>query len=434
MANLSIHSGHLVAGKNIAVAGAGLGGLAFALALLRFCKEHQVHPLPHIHVFERDSSPDVRAGFAFGYSLGVRSDSGGLQVLHGLGVLDELLQHQEPATAITFASPSFRTLFSVPDSIPPGLPVGRLRITRSNLQRTLLQHFQQTGQQLSFGKVCTDATVLTDRASQQRHVRLAFQDGEQHTCDVLVVADGVNSKIRSALLPDAKPYYAGIVTIAGRTGRLDPLPQEMLHSQVMLLAPNGVTMFLSSYEKHSVSWHISWHAPQSLAAELNAKLQDPTTAQEVYAMILKKTATVAEPWPTLWAHTDKTKIWVSNPMEKLPHQNSAPIICIGDALHAMTPFSGNGANMAFVDAWQLALHLISPHHLTLEAAIAAYNAESAPRCTAAVQGGSANIARWHRQGFAYHMTLVVYFLLGRLLQGLVFLGLFGSKQTSKGSA
>jgi len=65
----------------------------------------------------------------------------------------------------------------------------------------------------------------------------------------------------------------------GRTDRLDPLPQEMLHSQVMLLAPNGVTMFLSSYEKHTVSWHISWQAPQSLAAELNAKLQDPTTAQ-----------------------------------------------------------------------------------------------------------------------------------------------------------
>ena len=57
-------------------------------------------------------------------------------------------------------------------------------------------------------------------------------------------------------------------------------------------------------------------------------------------MILKKAATVAELWPTLWEHTDKSKIWVSNPMEKLPHQNAAPIICIGDALHAMTPFSG----------------------------------------------------------------------------------------------
>ncbi len=96
--------------------------------------------------------------------------------------------------------------------------------------------------------------------------------------------------------------------------------------------------------------------------------------------------------------------------------------------------TGNGANMAFVDAWQLALQLTSPHHLTLEAAIAAYDAESAPRCTAAVQGGSATIARWHRQGFAYHVTLVVYFLLGKLLQALVYLGLFGSKQTSQGSA
>ncbi len=66
------------AGKNIAVAGAGLGGLAFALALLQFSKQQRVHPLPHIHVFERDASPDARAGF--GYSLGVRSDSGGLQV------------------------------------------------------------------------------------------------------------------------------------------------------------------------------------------------------------------------------------------------------------------------------------------------------------------------------------------------------------------
>ena len=44
----------------------------------------------------------------------------------------------------------------------------------------------------------------------------SLQDGNQHTCDVLVIADGVNSKVRSALLPDAKPYYAGIITVAVR--------------------------------------------------------------------------------------------------------------------------------------------------------------------------------------------------------------------------
>ena len=66
------------AGKDIAVTGAGLGGLAFGLSLLQLCKEQQVQPLPRIHIFERDASPDARAGF--GYTLGVRSDSGGLQV------------------------------------------------------------------------------------------------------------------------------------------------------------------------------------------------------------------------------------------------------------------------------------------------------------------------------------------------------------------
>jgi len=40
-----------------------------------------------------------------------------------------------------------------------------------------------------------------------------------------------------------------------------------------------------------VSWHISWHAPQSLAAELNAKLQDPTTAQ-VGWQVLDRTQTM----------------------------------------------------------------------------------------------------------------------------------------------
>lgn len=58
--------------------GAGLGGVAFGLSLLKLCEEHSVRPLPEVHLFERDSSDDAQTGH--GYSLGVRSDSGGLQV------------------------------------------------------------------------------------------------------------------------------------------------------------------------------------------------------------------------------------------------------------------------------------------------------------------------------------------------------------------
>lgn len=59
--------------------GAGLGGIAFGLSLLKLCEEHNVRPLPEVHLFERDSSEDAQTGH--GYSLGVRSDSGGLQVI-----------------------------------------------------------------------------------------------------------------------------------------------------------------------------------------------------------------------------------------------------------------------------------------------------------------------------------------------------------------
>lgn len=58
---------------------------------------------------------------------------------------------------------------------PPGLPIGRLRISRTNLRQTLLQHFQRTGQQISFGKVCINAEVQSDSITEQKHVRLTFQ-------------------------------------------------------------------------------------------------------------------------------------------------------------------------------------------------------------------------------------------------------------------
>ncbi len=61
----------------MAIAGAGLAGLAFALSLLQHCKQSGVTPLPKITIFDRDASAEARIGQ--GYLLTVRSDTGGLQ-------------------------------------------------------------------------------------------------------------------------------------------------------------------------------------------------------------------------------------------------------------------------------------------------------------------------------------------------------------------
>ena len=72
--------------------------------------------------------------------------------------------------------------------------------------------------------------------------------------------------------------------------------------------------------------------------------------------------------------------------------------------------------MALNDAWQLAQQLVSPKHSSLDEVIAAYDAESGPRSTTAVQGGRRMVGTCHRQGWQYRLTLASLWLVGWLMQ------------------
>ena len=50
-------------------------------------------------------------------------------------------------------------------------------------------------------------------------------------------------------------------------------------------------------------------------------------------------------------------MYVTPLMEKLPHRNKAPVICIGDSLHPMTPFSGRSTSFR---VHALFLHSVLP--------------------------------------------------------------------------
>ncbi len=76
---------HVIAGKRVAVAGAGIAGTAFALALEQACRLHRISPMPVIQLFERDASATARAGLGYSFSLRDDSGLGGLTVgIHGL--------------------------------------------------------------------------------------------------------------------------------------------------------------------------------------------------------------------------------------------------------------------------------------------------------------------------------------------------------------
>ena len=80
-----------------------------------------------------------------------------------------------------------------------------LRIARSRLRQTLLA--KVPSEYVEYGKTCISALPISQTGQP---VQLAFSDGTEAECDLLVVADGANSKLRSSLMPHEQPRYAGI--------------------------------------------------------------------------------------------------------------------------------------------------------------------------------------------------------------------------------
>lgn len=89
--------------------------------------------------------------------------------------------------------------------------------------------------------------------------------------------------------------------------------------------------------------------------------------------------------------------------------------------HAHTAYTrwgaaGNGANMALGDARQLVEQLCSSEHTSLAGTIAAYDAESAPRSTAALTMGRRIIAGCHTQGWHFALTVALMLLMGTVVR------------------
>lgn len=83
-----------------------------------------------------------------------------------------------------------------------------LRIMRTRLRQTLLS--KVPAEWIQFGKTCISAEPPL---KEGQPVKLQFSDGSDAECDLLVAADGANSKLRNYLLPEEKTRYAGVTML-----------------------------------------------------------------------------------------------------------------------------------------------------------------------------------------------------------------------------
>jgi 2-polyprenyl-6-methoxyphenol hydroxylase-like FAD-dependent oxidoreductase len=206
-----------------------------------------------------------------------------------------------------------------------------------------------------------------------------FEDGSSAVADVLVAADGVNSPARKQYLPGNDPIDTGIVVLGGKVpltdGVMALLPGALLNGPALVLPAEPMTLFMAA-------WRRSPNASAMLSEMENPPEQErdyvilgmgarpsyfglsqPTDEISGDALrgILRRKVTGWHPAirklvELMSADMGITRIRTSQPV---PAWKPSNITLLGDAIHAMTPFRGIGANIALRDAGLLCQKLVA---------------------------------------------------------------------------
>ena len=382
---------HYLSGKTIVVIGAGIGGLTFSIAFEQILRQinGKIDPPPQLIVYERDPSIDVIG--REGYSLSIRGDqlSGGMQIFQKLSILDQMIEESNPGSHFTLFNNDFTPLMEIRSPPVEGLPQSSIRIARLKLRQILLKNIP------SSIPIHWNCAVKSAKELENGKVLIGLSNGSEEECDLLIVADGANSLIRRLLRPEHELHFAGAVTIAARTHHLEKLPSPLDKTWGGAIGGDGHFLFVAPNDQTSALWSVSYLSSTPRQVKSAGTINE-NEIDQILSEAKERTKVFGELMITLLKETSRSSISVFNANDLTPFHNHGSVIFIGDAQHAMSPFAGNGANMAIMDAYQLAQQLF--HSNDLPTAIQSYDQMSIPRSTSAIQMSHRSISIGHSQG------------------------------------
>lgn len=330
---------------SIGIVGGGIGGVAFAVALSR-------DPRLDVQLFE--AAPhfsEIGAGVSFGPNA-VRA----IQLL-GLEQSYRRIADSSPAPYddVWFEWRRWHDDAYLTASLAPGC--GQSSVHRADFLDAIVANLPEGIAQ--FGKRCI--AVQQDAEG----VEVAFEDGSQHRCDILIGFDGIKSAVREHVLPpehygEFNPFWSGTYAYRGMipTGQLEEAMAAKGADKRLALVPQ---MYLGP-DRHILTFPVKQSELINVVAFITDRATATPTLAEGEAWVQpvsqEEMLGVFEGWSAgsqaiLECIPEPTR-WALHELPELPRYHRDRVLIVGDAAHAMVPHQGAGAGQALEDAYVLA--------------------------------------------------------------------------------
>jgi 2-polyprenyl-6-methoxyphenol hydroxylase-like FAD-dependent oxidoreductase len=368
--------------KHIAIIGGGPGGLTLARLL-------QLQGA-NVTVYERDLNKHARVQ---GSPLDLHDESG-LAAIIRAGLLDAFKNNYLPgADRKKIMNERGEVLLSDHDDKPEenfGHAHFRPEIDRGALRKILLESLNPE-------------TVVWNRhfismEKQQEGWLLHFRNEEPVYADLVIGADGANSKIRP-YITGIKPFYSGITMLEGTVydaKNTAPRIAALLNGGKIMAFGNEKDLLMGQKGNGEIGFYASFKTDENWAKTSGLDFSDKTQLLDWFKKEYPE-------WNSSWHELFESAVtpFIPRPIYCMPPDQNWEALpnatILGDAAHVMPPFAGEGVNMAMLDALELSDCLTSDKYANLQEAISVYETNMRKRAAVSARESLENGERMHSE-------------------------------------